>query len=41
MTQSQATDHTPFFMVYGTEAVLLTDLNYGAPRVMMYNELEA
>jgi hypothetical protein len=28
-------------MVYGAEAVLLTDLNYGAPRVMMYIELEA
>jgi hypothetical protein len=28
-------------MVYGTEAVLPTDLNYGAPRVMMYKELEA
>jgi hypothetical protein len=28
-------------MVYGTEAVLPTDLDYGAPRVMMYNEVEA
>jgi hypothetical protein len=34
---SWATSYTPFFMVYGTEA----DLDYGAPRVMMYKELEA
>jgi hypothetical protein len=40
-TPSWATDYTPFFMVYGAEAILLTDLDYGAPRVMMYKELEA
>jgi MinD-like ATPase involved in chromosome partitioning or flagellar assembly len=28
-------------MVYGAETVLLTDLDYGAPRVMMYKEVEA
>jgi hypothetical protein len=28
-------------MVYDTEAILPTDLDYGAPRVMMYKELEA
>jgi hypothetical protein len=28
-------------MVYGAEAVLPTDLDYGAPRVMMYKEQEA
>ena len=28
-----------FFMVYGSEAILLTDLDYGAPRVKAYNEL--
>jgi hypothetical protein len=28
-------------MVYGAEAVLLTDLDYGAPRVMAYKEMEA
>jgi hypothetical protein len=33
--------YTPFFMVYGAEAVLSTDLDYGAPRVMAYKELEA
>jgi hypothetical protein len=28
-------------MVYSAEAVLPTNLNYGAPRVMAYKELEA
>ena len=38
MTPSRATGYTPFFMVYGSEAVLLTNLNYGAPRVRAYDE---
>ena len=38
MTPSRATSYTAFFMVYGSEAVLLTDLDYGAPRVRAYNE---
>jgi hypothetical protein len=33
--------YTPFFMVYGAEAVLSTDLDYGASRVMQYKEEEA
>ncbi|XP_066385370.1 uncharacterized protein [Miscanthus floridulus] len=37
-TTSRATGYTPFFMVYGSKAILLTDLNYGAPRVRPYNE---
>ena len=37
-TPSQAIGYTPFFMVYGSEAILPTDLNYGAPRVRTYNE---
>ena len=28
----------PFFMVYGSEAILPTDLNYGALRVRAYDE---
>jgi hypothetical protein len=28
----------PFFMVYGSEAILLTDLEYGAPRVRAYDD---
>jgi hypothetical protein len=27
----------PFFMVYGSEVILLTDLEYGAPRVRAYD----
>jgi hypothetical protein len=38
MTPSRTTGHTLFLMIYGAEAVLPTDLNYGAPRVMMYKE---
>ena len=28
----------PFFMVYGSKAVLLTNLNYRAPRVKAYDK---
>ena len=28
----------PFFMVYGPDAVLPTNLDYGAPRVRAYDE---
>ena len=38
MTPSRATGYTPFFMVYGSEAILLTDLDYGALRVRAYNK---
>jgi hypothetical protein len=41
MTPSRATGYTPFFMAYDAEAVLPTDLDYGAPRVIAYKELEA
>jgi len=37
-TPSRATGYTPFFMVYGSEAILPTDLDYGAPRVKTYDE---
>ena len=37
-TPSRATSYTPFFMVYGFEAILSTDLDYGAPRVRAYDE---
>jgi len=37
-TPSQATGYTPFFMVYGFEAILLTNLDYETPRVRAYDE---
>jgi hypothetical protein len=33
---SRATGFTPFFLVYGAEAVLPTDLEYGSPRTKAY-----
>jgi hypothetical protein len=41
MTPSRATGYAPFFMVYGAEADLLTDLDCGVPKVMQYREQEA
>ena len=38
MTPSWATGYTPFFMVYGFEAIPPTDLDYGEPRVRAYDE---
>ncbi|XP_066323707.1 uncharacterized protein [Miscanthus floridulus] len=37
-TPSRATGYTPFFTVYDSEAIHLTDLGYGAPRVRAYDE---
>jgi transposase InsO family protein len=37
-TPSRATGFTPFFLVYGVEAILPTDLEYGSPRVRGYDE---
>jgi hypothetical protein len=37
-TPSRATGFTPFFLVYGAEAVLPTDLEYGAPKVKSYDK---
>ena len=37
-TPSWAIGYMPFFMVYGSEAVLPTNLDYGAPRVRVYDE---
>jgi hypothetical protein len=37
-TPSRATGFTPFFLVYEAEAILPTDLEYGAPRVKAYDE---
>ena len=32
------TGFTPLFMVYGSEAILPTNLDYGAPRVKAFNK---
>jgi transposase InsO family protein len=37
-TPSQATGFTPFFLVYGSKAMLPTDVEYGFPRLKAYNE---
>jgi hypothetical protein len=37
-TPSRATEFSPFFLVYGAEAILPTDLEYGSPRVKSYDE---
>ena len=37
-TPSQATGFSPFFLVYGAEAVLPTDLEYGSPRTRAYDD---
>ena len=38
MTPSRATGFTPFFLVYGAEAILPMDLEYGSPRLKTYQE---
>src|SRR5215216_2119018 len=39
-TPNQTTGYTPFFMVYGAEAVLPCDIIHDSPRVRMYEERE-
>ena len=40
-TPNTVTQYTPFFMVYGAEAVLPHDLKFGAPRISGYEEEES
>ena len=40
-TPNRTTGYTPFFMVYGAEAVLRCDIIHDSPRVRMYEEGEA
>jgi hypothetical protein len=37
---SKATGQTPFFLIYGSEAILPADIMWKSPRVEMYNEGE-
>jgi hypothetical protein len=37
-TPSRATGFTPFFLVYGAEAILPTHLEYGSPRARAYDD---
>jgi hypothetical protein len=37
-TPSRTTGFTPFFLVYGAEAILPTDLEYGSPRTRAYDD---
>jgi hypothetical protein len=37
-TPSRATSFLPFFLVYGAEVVLPTDLEYGSPRTKAYDD---
>ena len=37
-TPNTSTQYTPFFMVYGSEAVLPSDVRFEAPRVREYTE---
>ena len=37
-TPNRATGFTPFFLIYGAESILPTDLEYGSPRLKAYQE---
>ena len=39
-TPNRSTGFTPFFLVYGAEAVIPTDVEFDSPRVAMYTEAE-
>lgn len=38
MAPNRSTGFTPFYKVYGAEAMLPTDVYHGAPKVLAYNE---
>jgi hypothetical protein len=40
-TPNRSVGFTPFFLVYGAEAVLPTDIEFDAPRVVQYKEKQA
>ena len=40
-TPNKSTGFTPFFLVYGAEVIIPTDIEFDSPRVTMYTEEEA
>ena len=38
---SKATGQTPFFLVYGSKAILLADIMWKSPRLEMYDQVAA
>jgi hypothetical protein len=40
-TPNRFVGFTPFFLVYGAEVVLPTDIEFDAPRVVQYTEEQA
>ena len=40
-TPNKATGFTPFFLVYGAEAIIPTDIEFDSPRITMYTKEEA
>jgi transposase InsO family protein len=38
-TATKPTGESPFFLVYGAETVLPTDVKFGSPRVLAFNEI--
>ena len=40
-TPNRSTSYTPFFLVYGAEAVLPADIQFDSPRSVLYTEGEA
>ena len=40
-TPNHSTGFTPFFLVYGAEAIILSDIEFDAPRCTLYTEEEA
>nr|XP_040243744.1 uncharacterized protein LOC120963224 [Aegilops tauschii subsp. strangulata] len=40
-TPNRSTGFTPFFLIYGAESVIPTDIEFDSPRVTMYTEAQA
>ena len=40
-TPNKPTKYTPFFMVYGAEALMPLDIHFDMPHVVLYDESDA